>query len=152
MQIGFTDNIEHNSPRPTTNTCDSRLDNFCDVSTKSEAFYQKIKHISNLPPKNHESCLLTTMWKRYTFLKFSQALGNSSCLQTTRASLSSQESSHTVPQVLLKQTSTRPSVGMSPSTSLTSPSPHESMTYSRPFNAYTFTLRPYYTHLIIKNN
>lgn len=33
---------------------------------------------------------------------------NSSCLQSTVASLLSQESSHIVPQVLLKQTSTRP--------------------------------------------
>ena len=47
-------------------------------------------------------------------------MGNPSCLQTTRASLSSQESSHTVPQELLKHTSTRPSSSVRPPTSLTS--------------------------------
>ena len=64
------------------------------------------------------------------YFKFSQAVGNSSCLQTTRASLTSQESSHTVPQVLLKQTSTRPSVWTSPSTSRTAPSRHSGQSNS----------------------
>ena len=117
-----------------------------DSHIKSEALYQKIKHIRTFFLTTVIAvCLLQCGKGIYTFLKFSQALGNSSCLQTTRASLSSQESSHTVPQVLLKHTSTRPSVGMSPSTSLTSPSLHGPMVYSRPFNAYTFTytLSPY---------
>ena len=47
-------------------------------------------------------------------------MGNPSCLQTTRASLSSQKSSHTVPQVLLKHISTRPSSSVPPPTNLTS--------------------------------
>ena len=51
----------------------------------------------------------------------SPAVGNPSCLQTTRASTSPQKSSHTVPQVLLKHTSTRPSSSVRPPTSLTSP-------------------------------
>ena len=61
--------------------------------------------------------------------------GNPSCLQTTRASLLSQESSHTVPQVLLKHTSTRPSSSVPPPTSLNSPvlqtilKKHKSMQY-----------------------
>ena len=50
----------------------------------------------------------------------SPVLGNPSCLQTTSASLKSQESSHTVPQVLLKHTSTRPSSSVRRPTSLTS--------------------------------
>ena len=52
---------------------------------------------------------------------FSPALGNPSCLQTTRAPMLSQKSSHTVPQALLKHTSTRPSSSVSPPTSLTVP-------------------------------
>ena len=47
---------------------------------------------------------------------------NPSCLQTTMTSLLVQESSHTVPHVPLKQTSTRPSSSLVPLTSLTSPS------------------------------
>lgn len=46
---------------------------------------------------------------------------NPSCRQTTVASLVPHKSSHTVPHTLLLQYSTRPSVGMLPLTSLTSP-------------------------------
>ena len=46
---------------------------------------------------------------------------NPSCLHTTLASAVPQKSSHTVPHVLLMQTSTRPSLGVGPLTSLTSP-------------------------------
>ena len=54
-------------------------------------------------------------------LDCSPVLGNPSCLQTTSASLKSQKSSHTLPQELLKHTSTRPSCSVRPSTNLTSP-------------------------------
>ena len=47
---------------------------------------------------------------------------NPSCLQTTRASLVPQRSSHTVPHSLSIQTSTLPSVSFDPPTSLISPS------------------------------
>lgn len=47
--------------------------------------------------------------------------GSPSCLQTTRASRLPQPSSHTVPQPLLLQTSTRPSRFELPSTNLMSP-------------------------------
>lgn len=47
---------------------------------------------------------------------------NPSCLQTTLASLSSHPSSQTVPQVLPRQTSTRPSLPTSPLASLSPPS------------------------------
>ena len=50
----------------------------------------------------------------------SPVVGNPSCLQTTSASLKSQKSWHTEPQVLLKHTSTLPSSSVRPSTSLTS--------------------------------
>ena len=53
-------------------------------------------------------------------LDCSPELGNPSCLQTTSASLKSQKSSHTLPQELLKHTSTRPSSSVRPPTSLTS--------------------------------
>ena len=46
---------------------------------------------------------------------------NPSCLQTTVALLSSQESSQTVPHWLLRKTSTLPSFGLVPSTSRTAP-------------------------------
>ena len=59
-----------------------------------------------------------------TTVGFSPVLGRLSCLQTTRASRASQKSSHTVPQVLLKHISTRPSSSVTPPTSLTSPSAH----------------------------
>ena len=45
-----------------------------------------------------------------------------SCLQTTLASLPLQKSSQTVPQALALHTSTRPSIWLTPPTSLTSPS------------------------------
>ena len=53
-------------------------------------------------------------------LDCSPLLGNPNCLQTTSASLLSQRSSHTLPQELLKHTSTRPSRSVRPPTSLTS--------------------------------
>ena len=46
---------------------------------------------------------------------------NPSCLQTTWASYELHESSHTVPQIPLTQTSTRPSRREEPPTSLTVP-------------------------------
>ena len=46
---------------------------------------------------------------------------NPSCLHTTTASLVPQKSSQTVPHVLLLHTSTRPSFGTAPLTSLISP-------------------------------
>ena len=46
---------------------------------------------------------------------------NPACLQTTCASMELQWSSHTVPQVPLTQTSTRPSRRLEPPTSLISP-------------------------------
>ena len=49
------------------------------------------------------------------------------CLQTTVASFASQESSQTVPQSLLLQISTLPSIGILPPASLTSPLPHGAM-------------------------
>ena len=52
------------------------------------------------------------------------AVGKSSCLQTTSASLISHESSHTVPHTPLEHSSTRPSIGVVPPTSLKSPVAH----------------------------
>ena len=52
----------------------------------------------------------------------SPCASNPSCLQTTRASLVPQRSSHTVPHSLSIQTSTLPSVSFDPPTSLISPS------------------------------
>ena len=60
-------------------------------------------------------------------VKFSPTELSPSCLQTTAASLLSQESSHTVPQIPLKQISTVPDVPFSdtlPPTSLMSVSLH----------------------------
>ena len=48
-------------------------------------------------------------------------VGKPSCLQTTSASLISHESSHTVPHTPLEHSSTRPSIGVVPPTSLKSP-------------------------------
>ena len=73
--------------------------------------------------KQHLTNILYTSY-RYYYNHCSLALGNPNCLQTTRAFLLSQKSSHTVPQVLLKHTSTRPSSSVRPPTSLTVPSTH----------------------------
>lgn len=60
-----------------------------------------------------------------------------SCLQTTLASGVPQESSQTVPQLLFKQTSTRPSKLLLPPISLTSPSVHANTKTKLPMQIYT---------------
>ena len=60
----------------------------------------------------------TLLW----FVWYSLRMESPNCLQTTVASLVSQWSSHTVPQVSLKQISTLPSLDTEPPTSLRSPS------------------------------
>ena len=57
-----------------------------------------------------------------TIISYSLFVENPSCLHTTLASFVDQKSSHTVPQVSLKQISTLPSLGTEPPNSLTSPS------------------------------
>lgn len=56
-----------------------------------------------------------------------------SCLQTTLASVTSHMLSQIVPHSFLKQISTRPSVLLSPPTSLNSPTSHPIITYNNEY-------------------